>query len=220
MPVKLIINELHIGTWKCNYCGFIGQTRQELFNHRKELHAQLNSKGKIKKISWCKGQTKETNPILKQMSENFKQKVAQGLIIPSQTGRPLSEEHKKAISESMKKAHAEGRAHNIGNCRWNNQPSYPEKFFIEVIQNEFSDKNYKREFPFYGFSLDFAWPEKMKCIEIDGEQHTRFEEYKERDKRKDEILKNKNWKCLRIIWKDMFNDSKKWIQIAKDFIDS
>lgn len=33
------------------------------------------------------------------------------------------------ISESMKKAHAEGRAWNIGKSRWNNEPSYPEKFF-------------------------------------------------------------------------------------------
>ena len=34
----------------------------------------------------------------------------------------------------MKRAHAEGRAHNIGTCRWNNEPSYPEQFFMKVIE--------------------------------------------------------------------------------------
>lgn len=28
----------------------------------------------------------------------------------------------------MKLAHKEHRAHNIGQSRWNNEPSYPEKF--------------------------------------------------------------------------------------------
>ena len=69
----------------------------------------------------------------------------------------------------MKKAHAEGRAHNIGESRWNNKPSYPEKWFMEVIANEFNDKNYVREHPFHKYSLDFAWLDKKKCIELDGD---------------------------------------------------
>jgi len=69
----------------------------------------------------------------------------------------------------MTKAHKEGRAHNIGESRWNNEPSYPERWFMKVIENEFEDKNYTREYPFHRFSLDFAWIEKKKCIEIDGD---------------------------------------------------
>ena len=34
------------------------------------------------------------------------------------------------------------------------------------------------------------------------------------------MLEKNNWKYLRIKWKEMFNDTKKWIQIAKEFIDS
>lgn len=56
----------------------------------------------------------------------------------------------------MKKAHKENRAWNIGKSRWNNKSSYPEEFFIRVIENEFSDKNYIREYPFKRFSLDFV----------------------------------------------------------------
>lgn len=60
--------------------------------------------------------------------------------------RRATEETKKKISASMKKAHAEGRAHNIGECRWNNELSYPEQWFMKVLKNEFGlekDKDYK-----------------------------------------------------------------------------
>ena len=55
--------------------------------------------------------------------------------------RIVTEDTKLKISESMKIAHKEQRAHNIGKSRWNNEPSYPEKFFMDVINNEFIDKN-------------------------------------------------------------------------------
>jgi len=42
---------------------------------------------------------------------------------------------------------------------------------MEVIKNEFENKNYERELPFHRFSLDFAWTELKRCIEIDGKQH-------------------------------------------------
>lgn len=129
-----------------------------------------------------------------------------------------SDEKKKKISESMKKAHIEGRAWNIGMSRWNNKKSYPEDFFTKVIENEFEDKNYINEFPLSKYSLDFAWPEKKKAIEIDGEQHQRFQEYRERDERKDLYAKEHGWEILRISWKEMFNNTKHHIEIAYNFI--
>jgi len=133
--------------------------------------------------------------------------------------RTPSEDTKAKISESMIKAHAEGRAWNIGKSRWNSKPSYPETFFMRVIENEFSDKQYVQEYPIGVFSCDFAWVHKKKCIEIDGEQHYRFEEYVERDKRKDAKLLSEGWEVLRINWKECFSDPKKLIQTAKEFID-
>lgn len=126
---------------------------------------------------------------------------------------------KNKISNSMKKAHLEGRAWNIGKSRWKNEPSYPELFFMQVIENEFIDKDYKKEFNVGVYSLDFAWVKKKKYIEIDGEQHYRFDDYADRDKRKDLFLKDKGWQVLRIRWKDMYKDSKNYIYIAKKFID-
>jgi very-short-patch-repair endonuclease len=148
------------------------------------------------------------------VSEETKRKISE-----ANTGRTCSEETKRKNSEFMKKAHAEGRAWNIGNSRWKNQPSWPEQFFMQVIENEFVDKNYTCEYPLGIYSIDFAWVEKKLAIEIDGEQHQRFKEYRERDERKNRCLSENGWRVLRISWKDMFNDTKTWIEKAKTFIE-
>ncbi len=167
--------------------------------------------------AWNKGLTNKTDDrvaaISKKVSKTLKERY------PNGTSPTISTEVRNKISDSMKKAHAEGRAHNIGKSRWNNEPSYPERFFAEVIQNEFEDTAYKTEYSLGIYSLDFAWPHKKLCIEIDGDQHQRFDEYKERDKRKDELIEKEGWKVLRIVWKDMFKDTKTYISIAKQFID-
>lgn len=131
----------------------------------------------------------------------------------------ISNQTRRKISESMKKAHEEGRAWNIGKSRWNNEPSYPEKFFMKVIENEFNDKKHEREYNVGKYSIDFAWIDKKLAIEIDGAQHKK-EEYRERDAKKDKLLIENGWKVLRIDWDNMVNDTKTWIKIAKDFVDN
>jgi very-short-patch-repair endonuclease len=133
-------------------------------------------------------------------------------------GKKITAQSREKLIVSMKLAHKEGRAWNIGKSRWNNEPSYPEKFFMKVIENEFEDKNYSREFPVGNFSIDFAWIDKKIAIEIDGDQHQRFQEIKERDKRKNKVLTEKGWRILRISWKDLYNESKKYISLAKEFV--
>lgn len=134
--------------------------------------------------------------------------------------KKLSENARRSISSSMKIAHKEKRAWNIGKSRWNNKKSYPETFFERCILNEFDDKDYICEYPLDIYSLDFAWPHKKKAIEIDGEQHLRFEEYRIRDKRKDDKAEELGWKIVRIQWKDLFNFTKNYLELAKNFIDN
>lgn len=148
-------------------------------------------------------------------NESLRSRISLGIT----TGRKHTEESKQKISEAMKQRHADGVAWNIGQSRWNNEPSWPEKFFTMVIENEFTDKNYITEYPMGKYSLDFAWPHLKKCIEIDGEQHQRFEEYRLRDEAKDKLLAEEGWEILRVEWKAMYNDSKFWINKTKDFID-
>lgn len=170
--------------------------------------------------SWNRGLTKETDERIKQIAKTYSDNLKSGKTIHWNIGQKLSEEHKQKISKGMKIAHEENRAWNIGQSRWNNEQSYPEKFFEKVINNEFEDKNYKTEYSLGRYSLDFAWEEKKKCIEIDGSQHQRFQEVIERDQRKDLLIGEKGWEVLRIKWTDMFHETKKYIKIAKDFIDN
>ena len=130
------------GNWQCRICKETFRTRRELQEHRKKYHKEDYRK------PWNKGLTKEIDEGLEKASRTYKKHIKEGLIIPSQQGKPVTEETKKKISESMKKAHKEGRAWNIGKSRWNNKHSYPEEFFIQVIDNEFEDKNYVCEYPF------------------------------------------------------------------------
>ena len=92
---------------------------------------------------------------------------------------------------------------------------------MKVLKNEFGlekDKDYIMELPFHRFSLDFAWPNKKICIEIDGEQHERFQEQKNRDIEKDRLLKEEGWLEIRKSWKEIFNNPKAFIEEVKDFL--
>jgi very-short-patch-repair endonuclease len=141
-----------------------------------------------------------------------------GLVLQGRKKRPLTGEERLVVSDGMKRAHAEGRAHNIGESRWKLEPSYPEKFFQRVIDNEFEDKQVSRELFVKPFAVDFAWEHKKLAIEIDGEQHEQPAQVT-RDRRKDALLISLGWKVLRITWKDMSNDTRKWIAEAKRFVD-
>ena len=196
--------------WVCDQCGEHFDTRRLMYDHKHIHHPHFGV--------WNKGLTKSSDPRIAKCSETLKKHISEGLVKNHWVGKHLPDEMRKKISESMKKAHAEGRAHNIGECRWNNEPSWPEKWFMQVIANEFADKNYVRERPFHRFSLDFAWEHKKKCIEIDGKQHEEIPGYKERDLRKDKCLADEGWQVLRLPWKSIFAEPKKYIQIAKDFI--
>lgn len=203
--------------WQCVHCLEVFSSRAKLYKHVEEHHARYSKAGG--KLSWNKGLTKETSELVRKNSEGIKKSYKEGKYKVWCAGQHLSEEMKKKISTAMVKAHAEGRAHNIGSCRWNNKPSYPESWFMQVIDNEFTDKNYIREYPFGKYSLDFAWVDKKKCIEIDGEQHQRFEDYQERDRCKDKLLMENGWQILRLPWKEVYNNPKIAIQKAKTFIE-
>ena len=206
---------------KCEFCNRCFGTKNACNSHRGKCKQNPNVKLKPKSEKWLEAMHARkghgTNQYTKAkalgkekpiLSEETRQKLK------VHCGHIMPDDIKQKISASMKKAHAEGRAHNIGECRWNNEPSYPEKWFMKVLKNEFGlekDKDYKMEFPFHKFSLDFAWPDKKVCIEIDGEQHKRFEVQHKRDIEKDELLKQDGWKEIREDWKTIFKKPKEFI---------
>lgn len=202
-------------TFSCPFCGKNYQSKNAWCSHKGKCKLNPDYAIKPKSEKWMQA-------VCKPLTEDHKRKIANSMK-GNQNGKGHShlhtEEQKQKISASMKKAHAEGRAHNIGECRWNNEPSYPEKWFMKVLKNEFGfekDKDYKMEFSFHKFSLDFAWPDKKICIEIDGEQHQRFQEQKQRDIEKDKLLKEEGWIELRKLWKDIFSSPKAFIEEVKN----
>lgn len=170
---------------------------------------------------WNKGLTKDTDERLKQKGEKLSQRYKNGELKASRTGKLVSEETKKKISESMKKAQKEGRAYNIGQSRWNNEHSIPENWLIKVLKNDFNqieNIDYKTEMSFYRYALDFAWPEKKLCIEIDGKQHLYDEKQIARDKEKDRLLKEDGWKELRLKWGYIVKYTQDAIKLITDFL--
>jgi len=226
--------------FKCNECGKEFKSGKSLGGHisshnrgesYKLKRQSLNSlsrrnkaKEKVKKCKFCGDEFIGENNGLKlgghivMCKRNPKSKATRKKISDKKVGKTHSQEFKDKISEGMKKAHSEGRAWNIGMSRWNNKKSYPEEFFTKVIETHFDDKKYINEFPFMIYSFDFAWPSKMKAIEIDGSQHQRFKEIIERDKKKDTLARENGWKVLRIKWIDMYNNPKDYIDQAYKFI--
>ena len=207
----------------CNFCGKKSDSKKGNSYHQNRCNENPNKVSpKPKSEKWHQAMNKRrgqgTNQFTKHGDAWVIKESTRKKLSDANKGRVTSKKTRKKISDSMKNAHKEGRAWNIGQSRWNNEPSWPEKFFMEVIENEFLDKSYEREYSVSIYSCDFAWPHKKKCIEIDGEQHQRFQEVIDRDARKDKKLKSEGWKVFRISWKDFYKDTKKWIELSNQFI--
>lgn len=102
----------------------------------------------------------------------------------------------------------------------NNERSYPEIWFADVILNNFNDKDFVEQFPLLHYKLDFAWPHKQLYIEIDGEQHYNSDESIYKDKIRESKLLEIGWRSLRMRWAECVLDKSQWINIAKSFIDN
>lgn len=81
--------------------------------------------------------------------------------------------------------------------RKNKQPSYPEQYVIEILNN--SNIEYEREFKVKRWFIDFADVNRRLALEIDGKQHD-LPKRQASDKLKDQFLIDNEWKILRIRW--------------------
>lgn len=131
----------------------------------------------------------------------------------------LDDNFKKRSVERLKNR----RNDMIKNGTWNVwksrcEPSYPEKYFMEVLKN----KNLKYEFNYsFGiYNIDFAFVENKIALEIDGQQHLKPERI-ESDARKDKLLIDNGWIVFRIPWKNPNSKSGKQFLLEKinEFVD-
>lgn len=165
-------------------------------NFDKELY---NRKYKHGHQVWNKGLTKETDERVKKCGETYSKHLHDGTFIPYWLGRKHSEETKEKLREIMNKIFEEN-----GNPGWKgrlwNELSYPEQYFKEVFEKE--NIPLKFHLSIGKYELDFYNEDIKKYVEIDGEQHYRFQENVKRDKHRDNYLNKLGWKGIRIKWSD------------------
>lgn len=112
-----------------------------------------------------------------------------------------SEETKKQISESKRKYLQENpdkvpyKLNHSSNGR-----SYPEEYWKSILDN--NNVKYEEQHPVGSYSLDFALPDRMIDLEIDGEQHYVDQRIVESDKRRTEYLETLGWTTIRVRWSE------------------
>lgn len=205
--------------WTCQICNEQFKSRRDLQKHNKETRHTI--RGRNPKVDvFCQfcGYKTTTLAGLKNHEKyciNNPKKLTY-----TQKTHHWTEAEKKIISERMKKLHSEGKAFSWADLSKRKEPSYPEKWLIKVLKNNFNlidGNDYEREVKFHTFSLDFVFPGK-KVIEIDGSQHKRSDYQKDCDKRKDAFLIQEGWKELRIDWSYCYHNTKDAIKLIEDFI--
>lgn len=72
-----------------------------------------------------------------------------------------------------------------------------------------------RQYPFENYVIDFAFPDIKLAIECDGTYWHNLENVKQRDDKKDIVIKNNHWEIIRIPEKDIKEDIKKVIDLIK-----
>ena len=131
----------------------------------------------------------------------------------------LSSNHKKHISETLSKAHKEGRHPGWSHINKDvNRRSYPEKWFIKNVIKEYeliSKYTIKEKMPYGKYFLDFAFLELKLDVEIDGQQHFRTQKSIEHDKQRDDFLIKNGWKVYRIAWLEIKQNFNK---VVEDFL--
>lgn len=203
--------------WKCTVCGEQFNNRKDFYKHRKEIHGACKKTPLFSLGGNCKycGKPCKFKNSLTLHEKHCKLNPNR---VPRE-GHKFNEEQKQQKRLVALEGYRKGIWKGWMNCH-SSKKSYPEEFFTKVIENEFEDKNYEYNYSFFQYRLDFAWVEKKKCIEIDGQQHQTNPIQAQSDKRKDEKLLENGWQVLRISWKEMFNSPKEWIEKAKQFIQS
>lgn len=124
---------------------------------------------------------------------------------------------KEKLREHMKRRLADGTYPTLGRNFRGRKQSYPEQWWSSVISNHLPNSNVIAEYQYGIYSLDFAWPDRKKCLEVDGAQHEQ-EKQKESDIRKDTFLHENGWQVLRLPWKETVAAKKEHIGLLIEFL--
>lgn len=165
----------------CKYCGIEFNKGKQLAGHQ----------------TWCK-----LNPNL----EKTRNKIGQ-----NSTGRILTDDHKKKISNSRKKYLDENPGKIPYLLNHSSKESYPEKLFRLALEKH-NIKGWAYNYPVKRYSLDFAFIDKLIDVEIDGETHN-LDDVIEKDKIRTQELSKLGWKTIRFTSRQIKNNIDGCIKI-------
>ena len=135
------------GTWKCDKCDLIFETRRQLQEHNHQKHPIL------KRSSWNKGLTKASDTRVAKYVNTCKKR---GHYVCPTKGKPLSEEHKAKTSASLKKFYLEHPDKVPYVLNHSSKESYPEKYFKKIFIKEYFPSFVQDKYV-NGYFLDFAF---------------------------------------------------------------
>ena len=139
-------------------------------------------------------------------SEETKEKIQKSLL-----GRIFSDETKEKMRIAQNKPEAiERNKTNIiklleaGKIGWNGKESYPERIFREFLESMGYIKGvgFFQNYRVGTYSLDFAFLDDKRYVEIDGGQHLK-EKAIEHDKKRDIWFQSQGWVGIRIPAKEL-----------------
>lgn len=209
-------------TWICPVCNEVFKTRKLLYKHWEEYptHHIKKSSATHKGEYYCQYCGRFCDQLNSLHLHEKSCKLNPNRVDGCTKGVKQSAEFRKKRSEDMKKRHRLGITPTLSQLRKRELPSYPEQWLMRLIENEGLNPNYKREYKFHTFSLDFVWEDERKVIEMDGRFHKISPYQIDCDKRKDALLKEEGWEELRIDWEYCCNNTLKTIEIIKKFLES
>jgi len=185
------------------------EARRKISNFRKGRHPTEETRRKMSESQ--KGD--KNHNYGKSLSEETKQKISatmtgRKLGPPWNTGKKLTEEHRRQISEGSKgKTLSEITRQKLREIHIKRLPTYSDfrNTSIELaLQNELNDRNilYKIHLPVCKVCVpDIVFPGKKIAVFADGD-HWHSKEFKngaawERDRRQDKTLRENGWRVLR-----------------------
>lgn len=195
------------GTWKCEQCNIVFETRMKLQEHNHQVHPVQDGS------SWNKGLTKESDARIAKYVQTNISRDTYGKVW---RGKHLSVEHRAKTSASMKKFYKEHPDLVPYKLHHSSKESYPEKYFNELFAKE-NISGFKRDYYVDGYYLDYAFVDKKIDFEVDGSQHYVDPRIVKHDKVRTQHLESLGWKTFRIDWRiwQKMTDSQKHKKIEE-----
>lgn len=175
----------------CRYCNSEKKNCNSLHNH--ERLCKENPNRQITYLEKNIKTIKHSNQFIKAKEKG--EKIESKLKGRESTfkGKHHSEETKRKLSNIMKEKIINGEFIAPYKRNHSSKVSYPEQYFMDVLKDLPVKYNYQVGL----YQLDFAIPEKMIYVEIDGEQHYVDKKIVKHDVERTKKLSDLGWICLR-----------------------